>query len=125
MSKSITICTCGNPEGHVGNVWHPGQPIPEGIKLTEAELLAKLKTATTSMNPRSVEVGVAVVKCGCGDPNSHNGSNGEPARPCPRPRAAVDLGVVDRKDRNILKRLHWLLIGKPAADKRIRAANQI
>lgn len=31
------ICTCGNPEGHSGPVWHPGFPHPSGAKLAKGE----------------------------------------------------------------------------------------
>lgn len=34
-----------------------------------------------------------------------------------------DCGVVDRQDRNPLKRALWRHIGKPLADRRIRRAN--
>lgn len=38
-----------------------------------------------------------VVRCGCGDPDSHNGVRG-PEGPCPTPRAVDDLGVIARSD---------------------------
>ena len=36
----------------------------------------------------------------------------------------TDLGVVDYWHRSPLKRLHWRLVGKPAANARIFAHNQ-
>lgn len=30
-------CECGNPEGHVGPVWHPGHAHPSGAKLLKGE----------------------------------------------------------------------------------------
>lgn len=125
MSQSITICTCPNPEGHKGNVWHPGQPIPPGIKLTEEQLLAKLKEASTS-TARSASFGLVVMRCGCGHPESHAPNiPGVPNLPCPHPISTTDLGVVSRTDRSLIKRLTWRFFGQRAANKRIRAANLI
>lgn len=125
MSRSITVCNCGNPAGHVGNVWHPGQPIPEGIKLTEEQLLAKLKEAATS-TARSASFGLVLMRCGCGNPQSHAPNiPGVPNLPCPKPVSINDLGVVARTDKSPFKRLAWRLFGQRAADRRIRAANQI
>lgn len=39
-----------------------------------------------------VEYEVKVLRCGCGDPDSH--SKLDPPQPCPSPRAVEDLGVV-------------------------------
>lgn len=38
------ICMCGNPDGHVGPVWHPGVEHPSGAQLEpgEAEKIAHL-----------------------------------------------------------------------------------
>lgn len=33
----------------------------------------------------TIEVEAVVIRCGCGDPDSHNGTRG-PARPCPQPK---------------------------------------
>lgn len=125
MTKLIefTICNCGNPEGHSGPVWHPGQPIPEGAKITEKDLL-KVLSGSALMKPKIVEIGAQVIRCGCGDPDSHNGSRGS-AYPCPSPRIVKDLGPVAKQFRNPLSQLEWNLVGKRKADKRIQEANRL
>lgn len=41
---TFAICMCGNPDGHVGAVWHPGCDHPSGAQLQpgEAEKIAHL-----------------------------------------------------------------------------------
>jgi len=50
---------------------------------------------------KSAELGLTVIRCGCGDPDQHLGSV------CPRPREVEQLGTVAYWHRNPLKRLWW------------------
>lgn len=128
MSKPVqfTICNCGNPDGHKGPVWHPGQPIPPGVKLTEQQLVGMLMRP-----PKGAEFSLGVARCGCPDRTYEAQKlthglmpDGVTLKPCPRPRSQTDLGIVSAWYSNPFKRLHWLLVGKRKADQRIRAEAQ-
>lgn len=41
--------------------------------------------------PVGIEMQAVVIRCGCGDPDSHNGARGGPRLPCPAPRAIDEL----------------------------------
>ena len=64
---------------------------------------------------KEAEVSLLVIRCGCGDPDSHMGA------PCPAPRKTTDLGVVSFTSSNKRKQLFWDLFGKRKADERIEA----
>jgi hypothetical protein len=134
MTKSVefSICTCGNPDGHKGPVWHPGQPLPiiEGHQITEAEMKVALQGATASTMAKSAAISGVVTRCGCSDRSpeglalSHglDKVNGT-LLPCPKPRSSSDLGTISYWNANPLKRLFWALVSKRQADKRIQKAN--
>ena len=48
-----------------------------------------------------------VIRCGCGDPESHL----HPPRPCPMPRAVEDLGVI-ASNRTPESRRRWPFLGR-------------
>ena len=110
MASKITYtrCDCGNPDGHVGAVWHEGQPIPEGVVIVEPV------SAAVETKPSEMSLGVAVIRCGCGNPNSHSNC------PCPKPRTITDFGNVAYASSNPLKQAAWNLAGNRLANHRIR-----
>ena len=63
---------------------------------------------SSASSVQSASLSAVVIRCGCGDPDGHNGLRG-PAGPCPRPRATEDLGVVAYYHCNPLRRLLWHL----------------
>lgn len=63
--------------------------MPEQIALTELE----------------IEFEAVVLRCGCGDPDSH--SKLVPPQPCPAPRAVEDLGVVASTRDGTVRRWLW------------------
>jgi len=46
---------------------------------------------------RSATFEATVIRCGCGNPDTHNGIAG-PAGQCPTPSAVQDLGVIAHKE---------------------------
>ena len=107
MAKKVkyTICDCGNPAGHVGPVWHMGQPIPDNVELVDPSKI--LIGGQQKAKIKSIEFQNVVLRCGCGNPDSH--SKLDPPRPCPTPRKTVDHGTVSYYHRNPLKRVKWWL----------------
>ena len=67
-----------------------------------------IKAPLTANPVQEIEWQAVIIRCGCGDPDSHNGKRG-PASPCPTPRGMEDLGVVAFWSRNPFKRLAWWL----------------
>lgn len=67
---------------------------------------------------KDAEIMLKVVKCGCGNPLSHQG------RVCPEPRSENDLGTVSYISKNPLKRLWWRFYGLPASIRRIQNSNR-
>lgn len=65
-----------------------------------------MNNSAVSLSESTLEV--KIIRCGCGDPDSHNGARG-PATVCPKPRAVEDKGVISYWHRNPLKRWAWRL----------------
>lgn len=55
-----------------------------------------------------ISIGATVVRCGCGDPDSHNGTRG-PAQLCPRPMRLERRGTIGYWHRNPFRRLLFRL----------------
>jgi hypothetical protein len=70
------------------------------------------KSVSNASSPAEASIEAVVIRCGCGDPDAHNGVRGAPS-PCPRPRATEDLGVVSYYSPNPLKRLYYRFFKKP------------
>jgi hypothetical protein len=85
---------------------------------------------------KSADVSVVVVRCGCGRPETHNGSEsclcGQTGvhaatgqeHVCPNPRLVTDLGVVSHFVADASLQKKWNRTQKPLADKRIAASNK-
>lgn len=133
MAKSVefTICNCGNPDGHKGPVWHPGQPLPvvDGHQVTADEMKTLLQGAAVNTMAKSAAISGVVIRCGCADKSLpalervHGTKADGSLLPCPGPRSSSDLGTISYWSANPLKRLFWALVGKRKADKRIHEAN--
>ena len=55
-----------------------------------------------------IEFSAVVLRCGCGDPDSH--SKLDPPQPCPTPRAIEDQGVLTSTKEDQRKRKRFGLI---------------
>jgi hypothetical protein len=60
------------------------------------------------------EVAIAIIRCGCGAPDSH--ANGV----CPTPRSTTDIGRVGYASNNRVKQALWDALGNHKANNRIR-----
>jgi hypothetical protein len=62
---------------------------------------------------QEVAIEAVVIRCGCGDPDSHNGRRG-PATTCPLPRAVEQRGTVSYWHKSWWRRTWFKLFGRPA-----------
>lgn len=56
--------------------------------------------------PTALTISAKVIRCGCGNPDSHNGKQGL-ATPCPKPKSVEDLGVISFYHTSWVKRWAW------------------
>lgn len=94
-------------------------------------------TQHVATESRTTSTEIKVIRCGCGDPLSHNGQGssclcGQPTphssngreHICPKPRLEIDLGTVDFHSTDPDLQRAWEESGKAEANARIVIANE-
>lgn len=97
--------------------------------MSQVEQAVQSESVTTSVE-------AVVIRCGCGDPDSHNGSPrcrcgkaewhmaSGPEHICLAPRAVVDLGTVSQNSTDPDVQKAWDEHGKAEAEAKIAAVNE-